>query len=126
MSTALHRVVGARTVLSTAAGAVTLLLLRRALRRFATSSRNVLTLQSPVPEDIVISQSVALTPVREIFRRAFGLGDDEVFSHGLYKGKMALSTYDRLKDRPDGNYVVVVGISAVPRRTPPGRLRSVL
>ena len=31
MSTALHRVGGARTVLSTAAGAVTLLLLRRAL-----------------------------------------------------------------------------------------------
>ena len=114
MSTALHRVGGARTVLSTAAGAVTLLLLRRALRRFATSSRNVLTLQSPVPEDIVISQSVALTPVREIFSKAFGLGDDEVFSHGLYKGKLALSTYDRLKDKPDGHYVVVVGINPTP------------
>ena len=48
-------------VVSTGVGVAALLILRRALRRFATTSgRNVLTLQTPVPEDIVISQSVHL------------------------------------------------------------------
>jgi len=102
-------------VLSAAATAATLFILRRALRRFATTNtRNKLTLQVPVPEDIVISQSVALTPVRELFRCCFGLGDEEVFSHGLYKGKLALTTYETIKHKPDGNYVVVVGINPTP------------
>ena len=97
------------------AAGVGALVLRRTIRRLSTASgRNVLKLQMPVPEDIVISQSVALTPVRELFRRCFGLGDDEVFSHGLYKGKLALTTYDRLKDDKDGHYVVVVGINPTP------------
>lgn len=105
-----------RPLVAAAAGITTLLILRRALRTLASSTaRNKLNLQLPVPEDIEISQSVVLTPVRELFRRAFGLGDEEVFSHGLYKGKLALTTYDKIKDRPDGHYVVVVGISKCTR-----------
>ena len=87
------------------------LVIRRLLR---TAARNKLTLKSPPPSDIEIAQSVALTPVRELFASCFGLGDDELFSYGLYKGKLSLTTYDRLKDRPDGNYVVVVGINPTP------------
>ena len=98
-----------------AAGAGALLLLRRALSSNAgRSARNKLNLIYPPPEDIVIAQSVALTPVRELFGKWFGLGDDELFSHGLYKGKLSLSTYDRLKDKPDGHYVVVCGINPTP------------
>ena len=52
--------------------------------------------------------------MRELFRNFFGLGDEEVFSHGLYKGKLALTTYEKLKDGPDGHYVVVVGINPTP------------
>jgi len=100
---------------SVAGGAASLFFLRRALRALSTSSgRNKLDLKMPVPEDIVISQSVMLTPVRELFRRCFGLGDEEVFSHGLYKGKLALTTYDKLAHKPDGHYVVVVGINPTP------------
>lgn len=95
-------------------GAVSVMLLRKMLRHMSTSGRNVLKLQAKVPEDIVISQSVILTPVRELFRRCFGLGDEEVFSHGLYKGKLALTTYEKLKDQKDGHYVVVVGINPTP------------
>ena len=36
--------------------------------------------------------------MRELFHSAFGLGDDELFSYGLYKGKLSLNTYDRLKN----------------------------
>jgi len=76
--------------------------------------RNVLELQQPVPPDVEISQSVLLTPVRELFGRLFGLRDDEVYSYGPYKGKLSLAVYDRLRDRPDGNYVVVCGINPTP------------
>ena len=61
-----------------------------------------------------LAEAVTLTPVRELFRNFFGLGDEEVFSHGLYKGKLALTTYEKLKDGPDGHYVVVVGINPTP------------
>jgi len=77
-----------------AAGAA-IVLIRRTISK---GSRNRLDLQLPVPEDIVIAQSVELTPVRELFHSAFGLGDDELFSYGLYKGKLSLNTYDRLKN----------------------------
>ena len=80
--------------------------------------RNVLDLVSPVPEDVVISQAVPLTPVRELFYNKFGLTDNELFAHGLYKGKLSLDTYDRLKDKPDGNYVVVCGINPTPLYRP--------
>ena len=102
-------------LLYSVAGGVGLMLLRRAIRKLSTTgARNKLQLQLPVPEDIVISQSVALTPIRELFKRCFGLGDAEVFSHGLYKGKLALTTYEGLKHKPDGHYVVVVGINPTP------------
>jgi len=76
--------------------------------------RTPLKVLSPVPEDVVVSQSATLLPVREIFADAFGLGDTEIFSHGLYKGKLSLSVYDRLKNRKDGHYVVVCGINPTP------------
>ena len=106
---------GSTKVIAAAGVAGALILLRRALsKRALAAGRNKLDLQLPVPGDIEISQAVKLTPVRELFYDAFGLGDEELFSYGLYKGKLSLNTYDKLKDKPDGNYVVVVGINPTP------------
>jgi len=70
--------------------------------------------KNPVPSDIDISQSVPLTPVKEVFKRTFKLGDQDLFAYGPYKGKLNLQVYDRLKDKPDGYYVVVCGINPTP------------
>ena len=97
--------------------AAALVALRRRLLATATrliSTANRLQLKSPVPPDVDISQSVTLTPIVPLFRRAFGLKESELLGHGQYKAKLALSTYDRLAHRPDGNYVVVVGINPTP------------
>ena len=91
-----------------------LVLLRRAMRSSLVTGRNRLKLLTPVPEDIEISQAVKLTPVRELFHNAFGLTDEHLFSHGLFKGKLSLGLYDKLAHNPDGHYVVVVGINPTP------------
>mmetsp|Transcript_124612 Transcript_124612/g.388007 ORF Transcript_124612/g.388007 Transcript_124612/m.388007 type:complete len:693 (-) Transcript_124612:191-2269(-) len=70
--------------------------------------------KTPVPSDIEVSQSVQLSPVKDVFTKAFGLKDGDVFSFGPYKGKLSLSVYDRLKDKPDGHYIVVCGINPTP------------
>ena len=76
--------------------------------------RQALKVLSPVPQDVEISQAASLVPVRELFADAFNLGDSEVFAHGMYKGKLSLSVYDRLKDQTDGHYIVVCGINPTP------------
>jgi len=70
--------------------------------------------KTPVPSDIEVSQSVQLSPIKDVFTKAFGLKDGDVFSFGPYKGKLSLSVYDRIKDRPDGYYVVICGINPTP------------
>uniref|UniRef100_A0A7S1RI50 formate--tetrahydrofolate ligase n=1 Tax=Alexandrium catenella TaxID=2925 RepID=A0A7S1RI50_ALECA len=72
------------------------------------------TVRSPVPPDIEVSQQVPLTPVKEVFTKAFGLKEGDVFSFGPYKGKLSLGVYDRFKDKPNGHYVVVCGINPTP------------
>ena len=83
-------------------------------RRLVLAKRNKLDLRLPVPPDVEISQSVILTPVAELFAKAFGLGSADLFPHGLYKGKVSLAVYDKLKHQPDGHYVVVCGINPTP------------
>ena len=43
-----------------------------------------------------------------------GLEDDEVYPWGISKAKVSLVVRDRLKDSPNGNYVVVTGINPTP------------
>ena len=43
--------------------------------------------------------------MRELFYNAFGLTDEHLFSHGLYKGKLSLSLFDALEHKPDGHYL---------------------
>mmetsp|Transcript_53998 Transcript_53998/g.106587 ORF Transcript_53998/g.106587 Transcript_53998/m.106587 type:complete len:691 (+) Transcript_53998:76-2148(+) len=69
---------------------------------------------TPTPSDIDISQSVQLTPVKEVFRKTFELADEDLYPYGLYKGKLSLQVWEKVKNRPDGHYVVVVGINPTP------------
>ncbi|CAK9035758.1 Formate--tetrahydrofolate ligase (10-formyletrahydrofolate synthetase) (FHS) (FTHFS) (Formyltetrahydrofolate synthetase) [Durusdinium trenchii] len=69
---------------------------------------------SPVPSDIDIAQSVKPVPVKEVFKGAFGLKEEDVFSYGPYKGKINLNIWSKLKDKPNGHYVVVCGINPTP------------
>jgi formyltetrahydrofolate synthetase len=52
--------------------------------------------------------------VKDIFTKTFNLSDADVFSFGQYKGKLSLNVWDKVKDKPNGHYVVVVGINPTP------------
>ncbi|XP_059504900.1 C-1-tetrahydrofolate synthase, cytoplasmic isoform X2 [Stegostoma tigrinum] len=67
----------------------------------------------PVPSDIVISRSGTPKHISRMAKEV-GLLSDEVELYGISKAKVLLSTLTRLKDRPDGKYVVVTGITPTP------------
>ncbi|XP_051871124.1 C-1-tetrahydrofolate synthase, cytoplasmic isoform X1 [Pristis pectinata] len=67
----------------------------------------------PVPSDIVISRSCAPKHISRVAKEV-GLLSDEVELYGKSKAKVLLTTLKRLKDQPDGKYVVVTGITPTP------------
>ncbi|XP_067894589.1 C-1-tetrahydrofolate synthase, cytoplasmic isoform X1 [Heterodontus francisci] len=67
----------------------------------------------PVPSDIVISRSCTPKHISRMAKEV-GLLSDEVELYGKSKAKVLLSTFERLKDQPDGKYVVVTGITPTP------------
>lgn len=73
--------------------------------------------KSPVPSDIQVSQDivkeVGLLDIDALAKEA-GILDSEIYPWGISKAKVSLSVKDRLKDSPDGNYVVVTGINPTP------------
>merc|ERR1712087_273771 len=87
-----------------------------------TEAKNVLghpTLEpkTPVPSDIDISmdivKEVGLLPIEDVAKEA-GLEDSEVFPWGIAKAKVSLAVRDRLKESPQGNYIVCTGINPTP------------
>ncbi|XP_036398642.1 C-1-tetrahydrofolate synthase, cytoplasmic-like isoform X1 [Megalops cyprinoides] len=72
-----------------------------------------LNLQKPVPSDIQISRSCTPKPIDRLARE-IGLFSEEVELYGKTKAKVQLDTIKRLKDQPDGKYVVVTGITPTP------------
>ncbi|KAJ3368839.1 tetrahydrofolate synthase [Kappamyces sp. JEL0680] len=70
-------------------------------------------LLKPVPSDIDIAMAQTPKPVTQIGEE-LGLLPEELESYGQYKAKVTLSVLERLKSRPDGNYVVVTGITPTP------------
>ncbi|XP_066539921.1 C-1-tetrahydrofolate synthase, cytoplasmic [Hoplias malabaricus] len=72
-----------------------------------------LSLQRPVPSDIVISRSCVPKPIDRMARE-IGLLSDEVELYGKTKAKVQLQTIDRLQAQSDGKYVVVTGITPTP------------
>lgn len=73
----------------------------------------LLPVKQPVPSDIEIAQSVEPVHIAKIADK-LGLQQDEYELYGIHKAKVKLSVRDRLKDVPDGKYVVVAGITPTP------------
>ncbi|XP_054844158.1 monofunctional C1-tetrahydrofolate synthase, mitochondrial [Eublepharis macularius] len=69
--------------------------------------------RSPVPSDIEISRGQSPKAV-DVLAREIGLLTDEIEIYGQTKAKVRLSLLERLKDQPDGNYVLVAGITPTP------------
>ncbi|XP_074812463.1 C-1-tetrahydrofolate synthase, cytoplasmic isoform X1 [Natator depressus] len=74
---------------------------------------NQLCLRTPVPSDIEVSRSCVPKRIGDLAREV-GLLSEEVELYGQTKAKVLLSTLKRLKDQPDGKYVVVTGITPTP------------
>lgn len=64
-------------------------------------------------KDIEIAQQAEMKPIVEI-ARSVGLTEDELELYGKYKAKVSLEVLKRLKDRPNGKYVVVTAITPTP------------
>ena len=57
-----------------------------------------------------IAQEAVLRPITEVAADA-GILEDELEQYGRYKGKVALSTLDRLSDRADGKLIITTAIT---------------
>ncbi|XP_061480107.1 monofunctional C1-tetrahydrofolate synthase, mitochondrial isoform X2 [Rhineura floridana] len=68
---------------------------------------------SPVPSDIEISRGQSPKAI-DVLAREIGLLADEIEIYGQTKAKVCLSLLERLKDQPDGKYVLVAGITPTP------------
>jgi len=63
--------------------------------------------------DIEIAQAAVMKPIVEIAQQ-IGLQEDELESYGKYKAKVNLKVWDRLKDQPNGNLILVTAINPTP------------
>src|SRR5262245_43657001 len=63
--------------------------------------------------DLEIARSFKLLPIQEIGQR-LGFSPEELHPYGRYKGKVSLSSLDRLKSRPQGRYILVTAINPTP------------
>ncbi|XP_010172641.2 monofunctional C1-tetrahydrofolate synthase, mitochondrial-like, partial [Antrostomus carolinensis] len=68
---------------------------------------------SPVPSDIEISRAQSPKAV-DVLAKEIGLLTDEIEIYGQTKAKVRLSLLERLKNQPDGKYVLVAGITPTP------------
>ena len=90
---------------------------------------NILT---RVPSDIEIAQAATPLPIDQIATEA-GILPEELDLYGKTKAKVHLSIRDRLKNSPNGKYIVVTAITPTPtgrrqdhhhRRAQPGAGRA--
>ncbi|MHB8074317.1 formate--tetrahydrofolate ligase [Desulfosporosinus fructosivorans] len=63
--------------------------------------------------DIEIAQAAVMKPIVEVAKQ-IGLQEDELESYGKYKAKINLSVWNRLKDKPNGNLILVTAINPTP------------
>jgi methylenetetrahydrofolate dehydrogenase (NADP+)/methenyltetrahydrofolate cyclohydrolase/formyltetrahydrofolate synthetase/formate--tetrahydrofolate ligase len=68
---------------------------------------------TPVPSDIEIAQAATAIPIDQIASNA-GILPAELELYGKSKAKVHLSIRDRLKDVPNGKYIVVTAITPTP------------
>ncbi|KAH3679480.1 hypothetical protein WICMUC_000970 [Wickerhamomyces mucosus] len=72
-----------------------------------------LNLQTPVPSDIEISRAQTPKLIKDLASE-LRLKESELELFGHYKAKINLNAYERLKDRENGNYILVAGITPTP------------
>lgn len=72
-----------------------------------------LNIQTPVPSDFAISRAQKPKNITEVAHEV-GILPNELEQYGAYKAKVQLSMLDRLKDRKNGKYVLVTGITPTP------------
>ncbi|KAG9285660.1 hypothetical protein G9A89_000577 [Geosiphon pyriformis] len=88
-------------------------------KRFLKESRekNIsilpLKLITPVPSDIDIASTQSPKPIK-VLAEELGLSGNEYELYGKYKAKIGLEILERLKNRKDGKYVVITGITPTP------------
>ena len=70
-------------------------------------------LLNPVPGDLEIAQAATPVPIDRIAHEA-GILPEELELYGKNKAKVHLSIRDRLKDAPNGKYIVVTAITPTP------------
>lgn len=75
--------------------------------------KKLTNLLTPVPSDIAIAQAATPIPIAQIAAEA-GIQDAELEAYGKTKAKVHLSIRDRLKDAPNGKYIVVTAITPTP------------
>ncbi|MGH8199158.1 MAG: formate--tetrahydrofolate ligase [Steroidobacteraceae bacterium] len=63
--------------------------------------------------DIEIAQAATPLPIGKLAEKA-GILPQELESYGRYKAKVSLTVRDRLKDAPNGKYIVVTAITPTP------------
>ncbi|MBV8843740.1 MAG: formate--tetrahydrofolate ligase [Bryobacterales bacterium] len=68
---------------------------------------------SKVPSDIEIAQAATPIPIQKIAEEV-GILPEELDLYGQTKAKVHLSIRDRLKDAPNGKYIVVTAITPTP------------
>src|SRR5262245_1424490 len=75
--------------------------------------RKLTNIQTRVPSDIEIAQSVAPVPIDRVATEA-GILREELELYGKTKAKVHLAIRERLKDVPNGKYIVVTAITPTP------------
>ena len=68
---------------------------------------------NPVPSDLDIAQAAEIRPIKEI-ASAIGLREEDIEYYGSKKAKVHLDVRERLRDQPDGKYIVVTAITPTP------------
>ncbi|MEM7797560.1 MAG: formate--tetrahydrofolate ligase [Chloroflexota bacterium] len=70
-------------------------------------------LLDPVPSDIDIAQAAEPLPINALATEV-GILPEELEPYGYTKAKVSLDIRERLKDTPNGNYIVVTAITPTP------------
>jgi formyltetrahydrofolate synthetase len=70
-------------------------------------------LTRPVPSDLTIAQAATLLGIAQIATEA-GILPEELELYGNHKAKVSLDVRERLKDSPNGKYIVVTAITPTP------------
>ena len=72
-----------------------------------------LQIQTPQPNDIIISQNQKPKYINNLANE-IDILEDELEMYGKYKAKISLDILTRLKDRKNGKYILVTGITPTP------------